>query len=538
MSFMDLPVNEPVKDYGPDDSARVSLRKKLKELGSEQIEIPCIIGGKKVFTGKKIKLVKPHSHSEVIAEAHLAGEKEITLAIEAAAQAKTVWEAMPPKARADIFLNAAKLLQGKYRDILNASSMLGQSKNVYQAEIDASCELIDFFNFNSYFYGQILENQPLSVSGIKNSLDYRPLEGFVAAITPFNFTSIAANLPAAPALCGNTTLWKPSDTQIYSAHFTMQLFEEAGLPPGVINFLPADGPLFGKTVFAHHELAGVHFTGSTATFQHIWKAVSENLGSFRTYPRLVGETGGKDFVFAHPSANLEVLAVALVRGAFEYQGQKCSAASRAYIPRSLWPTLKERLVADVSTIKMGDVEDFSNFMNAVIDSRSYEKITRLVSKAVSAGAKVITGGSADNSVGYFIEPTILETTDPKSVTMVEELFGPVLTVYVYDDAKLDETLKLLNETSPYALTGAVIADDMSARNAISLKLRNAAGNFYLNDKPTGAVVGQQPFGGARASGTNDKAGSLWNLIRWISPRTIKENLNPPKDYRYPFLKEP
>lgn len=537
MSFMSLPVNEPVKDYGPGDAAKASLKKKLKELNGEKVEVPCIIGGKKVFTGKKIKLTKPHCYTDVLGEAHLAGEKEIAQAIDASLAAKKEWEALTPKARADIFLNAAQLLQGKYRDILNASSMLGQSKNVYQAEIDASCELIDFFNFNAYFYGQILETQPLSVNGIKNSLDYRGLEGFIAAITPFNFTSIAANLAAAPAMCGNTAVWKPSDTQIYSAYFSMQLMEEAGLPPGVINFVPADGPTFGKYALTHKELAGVHFTGSTATFQHLWKSVSENLGSYRTYPRLIGETGGKDFVFAHPSANLDVLAVALVRGAFEYQGQKCSAASRAYIPRSLWPKLKDRLVADVATIKMGDVEDFSNFMNAVIDARSYEKITRLTSKAVSMGAKIITGGSADNSVGYFIEPTILETSDPKSVTMVEELFGPVLTVYVYDDAKLDETLKFCDETSPYALTGAVIADDLAARDKIAMRLRNAAGNFYLNDKPTGAVVGQQPFGGARASGTNDKAGSLWNLIRWISPRTVKENLNPPKDYRYPFMKE-
>jgi 1-pyrroline-5-carboxylate dehydrogenase len=531
-----LPVNEPVRPYAPGDAARASLKAELERMARERVEIPCIIGGKEVRTGKTRRVAMPHAHREVLAEFHLAGPAEMLAAAKAAEAAKPAWEALGWEQRARIFTRAADLLAGPWRDRLNAATMLGQSKNAYQAEIDAACELIDFFRFNAHYYEQVQRIQPLSVPGVTNRLDYRPLEGFVLAITPFNFTAIAGNLPATPAMMGNTVLWKPSDTQMLAAWHTMRLLQEAGLPDGVINLIPADGPLAGQTLLPLANLAGVHFTGSTATFQTIYRAIGENIARYRAYPRVVGETGGKDFVFAHPSAEWESLATALVRGAFEYQGQKCSAASRAYIPRSLWPRVQEKMLADIRTLRMGDVRDFRCFVNAVIDERSFKKIAGYLDQArASSEVKALAGGRGDASTGYFIEPTVLHTTNPRSPTMVEELFGPVLTVYVYDDAKLDETLTLCDETSPYALTGAIFAQDAKAREAMSWRLRQAAGNFYVNDKPTGAVVGQQPFGGARGSGTNDKAGSVLNLYRWVSPRTIKETAEPPKDYRYPFL---
>ena len=534
------PFNEPVRSYAPGDAAgaaqRVSLKAMLKKMGSERVEIPCIIGGKEVRTGNKRQVVMPHSHREVVAEFHLAGASELEAAAEAALVAKPAWEAMRWQDRASIFLKAAELLAGPYRDVLNAATMLGQSKNVYQAEIDSACELIDFLRFNAHYYEQILSQQPISAPGIWNRLEYRPLEGFVLAITPFNFTAIAGNLCAAPAMLGNTIVWKPSDTQMLSAYYLMKLFKEAGVPDGVINLVPADGPLAGQTLLPNRELGGVHFTGSTPTFQSIWRSVGENIAKYRSYPRLVGETGGKDFVFAHPSADADALATALVRGAFEYQGQKCSAASRAYIPKSLWKKVEERMAADIETLTLGDVRDFRNFVNAVIDQRSFKKIASYLHHAEeSPDAKILVGGKADDSKGYFIEPTVILAGQPNYKSMVEEIFGPVLTCYVYDDHKLEDTLRICDETSPYALTGAIFSQDRYAVEHMSARLRNAAGNFYVNDKPTGAVVGQQPFGGARASGTNDKAGSALNLYRWLSPRTIKETLVPPKDYRYPFL---
>jgi len=530
------PINEPIRGYEPGSAHRESLKKRLNTMASERVEIPMVVGGKEVRTGNRRTVSMPHAHREILADFHLAGEEQLSAAVQSALQAKPAWEAMAWQDRAAIFLKAADLLAGPYRDILNAATMLGQSKNAYQAEIDSACELIDFLRFNAHFYQQLMEVQPLSPSGFWNRTEYRPLEGFVTAITPFNFTAIAANLPATPAMLGNTVVWKPSDTQMLAAHYTMKLFKEAGLPDGVINMVPADGPLAGRVLIPHRDLAGVHFTGSTATFQSIWKTVGENISNYRTYPRLVGETGGKDFIFAHPSADAEALAVAMVRGAFEYQGQKCSAASRAYVPRSMWPQVRDRVMADLKTISMGDVRDFRNLVNAVIDERSFKKISGYLDFARSASdAKVLAGGHAHGETGWFIEPTVIETTQPKFKTMVEEIFGPVLTVYVYDDAKLDETLTLCDETSPYALTGAVFAQDRNAVAKMASRLRHAAGNFYVNDKPTGAVVGQQPFGGARASGTNDKAGSALNLSRWLSPRSIKETFVPPKDYRYPFL---
>jgi 1-pyrroline-5-carboxylate dehydrogenase len=534
------PVNEPVRSYAPGDAAgdaqRKSLKAALKKMASERLDIPCIIGGKEVRTGNKRPVVMPHSHREVVAEFHLAGPAEMQAAVDAALKAKAQWEAMRWQDRASIFLKAAELLAGPYRDILNAATMLGQSKNVFQAEIDASCELIDFLRFNAHYYEEILRQQPVSAPGIWNRLEYRPLEGFVLAITPFNFTAIAANLCAAPAMLGNTIVWKPSDTQMLSAYYIMKLFKEAGLPDGVINMIPADGPLAGQTLLPHRELGGVHFTGSTPTFQSIWSSVGSNIGKYRSYPRLVGETGGKDFVFAHPSADVDSLATALVRGAFEYQGQKCSAASRAYVPRSLWKGVQDRVLADLKTISMGDVRDFRHFVNAVIDQRSFKKIASYLHHAEeSPDAKILAGGKADDSKGYFVEPTVILAAQPGYKSMVEEIFGPVLTCYVYDDNKLEETLKICDESSPYALTGAIFSQDRYAVDQMSARLRNAAGNFYVNDKPTGAVVGQQPFGGARASGTNDKAGSALNLYRWLSPRTVKETLVPPRDYRYPFL---
>lgn len=535
-----FPINEITRSYSPSDTAgkaqRSSLRARLELMERSRSQIPCVIGGKAIFSGEKRKVVMPHSHKEVVGEFCYASVSDIQAAVHAAQSAKAQWASMDWQDRVAIFLKAADLLAGPYRDILNAATMLGQSKNIFQAEIDSACELIDFLRFNAYFYQQIMENQPVSSPGVWNRMDYRPLDGFVAAITPFNFTAIAANLPAAPAMLGNTVVWKPSDTQMLSAHYIMNLFKDAGLPDGVINLVPADGPTFGNTVLSMRELAGVHFTGSTATFQTIWKTVGENISRYESYPRLVGETGGKDFVFVHPSADAEAVAVALVRGAFEYQGQKCSAASRAYLPRSLWKTIQDRMIADLKTVTMGDVRDFRNFVNAVIDERAFKKITGYIEHAKkSADAKIIVGGGSDMSKGFFVEPTVILTTNPRYQSMVEEIFGPVLTVYVYEDAELEATLGLCDQASPYALTGAIFAQDRYAIEMMSARLRGAAGNFYINDKPTGAVVGQQPFGGSRASGTNDKAGSILNLHRWLSPRTIKETFTPPKDYRYPFL---
>lgn len=533
------PVNEPVESYAPNSPKRASLKKKLKEMSSEVIEIPCIIDGKEVRTGNTYEVRMPHRHKHVLARVHLAGEKELRAAADSAVRAQEKWASLEWGERVPIFLKAADLLTGPHRDIINASTMLGQSKNVYQAEIDAACEWIDFLKFNAYFYQELQKMQPLSVPGIQNSLDYRPLEGFVFAVTPFNFTSIAANLSCAPAMMGNTAVWKPSETQSLSAYYSMKLLMEAGLPAGVINFVPADGALAGSTLLPHRDLAGVHFTGSTGTFRTIYRAVAEHLPTYKSYPRLVGETGGKDFIFADASADPVAVAVAIVRGAFEYQGQKCSAASRCYIARSVWDKMKDRLIEDVRSIKMGDVEDFSNFMNAVIDERSFKKIKSYIDEARSnPHCEILVGGRCDDSVGYFVEPTVILTQDPKFKTMCEEIFGPVVTIYVYEEKDRQAALELCDTSSPYALTGAVFATSISAIDDVSKVLRNSAGNFYINDKPTGAVVGQQPFGGARASGTNDKAGSPLNLYRWLSPRTIKQNFAPPKDYRYPFMEAP
>lgn len=530
------PINEPIRTYVPGSDETLRLQARLKSMAGEKVEIPLFIDGKEVRTGNTRKVVMPHEHGTVLAEFHLAGPKEMQDAADAAARAKAKWEAMPWQDRAGIFLKAADLLEGPYRDLLNGSTMLSQSKNVYQAEIDAACELIDFFKFNAKFYQEILEGQPISSPGMWNRLEYRPLEGFIFAITPFNFTSIAANLAAAPAMLGNTVVWKPSDTQMLSAYYTMKLFQEAGVPDGVINMIGADGPESGKTLLPRRDLGGVHFTGSTATFQTIWRSVGENISQYQSYPRIVGETGGKDFIFAHPSADCEALAVAMLRGAFEYQGQKCSAASRVYVPKSIWPKVKERLISDMQTLKMGDVRDFSHFINAVIDQRSFEKIKGYIDYGKSSSdATLLQGGECDDRVGYFIQPTLFETSDPHFKTMEEEIFGPVLTVYPYEDSQFEEVLKVCDQTSPYALTGAIFAQDRYALEQMKSALRHSAGNFYINDKPTAAVVGQQPFGGARASGTNDKAGSPLNLLRFLSPRTMKETFHPPTDYRYPFL---
>ena len=536
ISRIDPPINEAVRQYAPGDAARTSLKAELKSMAADRIEIPCWIGGKSVRTGEKRPVLMPHSHRETVAEFHMAGRAEMLAAMDAAARAKPMWEAMSWQERCSIFLKAADLLAGPFRDKINAATMLGQSKNVFQAEIDAACETIDFLRFNAYFYQNMLGTQPVSGTGMWNRTEYRPLEGTVVAITPFNFTAIAANLCAAPAICGNTIVWKPSDTQMLSAHVIVEVLKAAGLPDGVVNMVPGDGPLAGQTLLPHRDLAGVHFTGSTPTFQSIWKTVGDHIGTYRTYPRLIGETGGKDFVFAHPSADWEAVAVALVRGSFEYQGQKCSAASRAYLPKSLWPKIQERMIADISTIQMGDTRDFRCFMNAVIDERSFRRIQGFLEFAKNASdAKIVCGGNTRGEVGYFVEPTVIVTSNPKFKTLQEEIFGPVLTVYVYEDKDLDATLTLCDETSPYALTGAVFAQDRYAVQTMSDRLRNAAGNFYINDKPTGAVVGQQPFGGARMSGTNDKSGGAHCLTRWVSMRTVKETMVPAKDYRYPFL---
>jgi 1-pyrroline-5-carboxylate dehydrogenase len=532
------PINDPILGYLKNAPEKAALKTELSRIEGEVVEVPCIIGGKEIRTGKIFEVKMPHDHHHVLARVHLAGTEEVKLAIDAALKAKKEWEAMPWFERAKIFLKAADLLAGPWRAKLNAATMHGQSKNAYQAEVDSACEFIDFLRFNAKFYENIIREQPLSSPGIHNSSDYRALEGFIFAVTPFNFTAIAGNLPCAPAMLGNTVVWKPSETQTLAAYRTYQLLTEAGLPPGVINFIPAEGTVAGAVALNHPKLAGVHFTGSTGTFNHICKTVGTQIDQYATYPRIVGETGGKDFVFAHPSADLDVLRVALIRGAYEYQGQKCSAASRAYIPASLWTKLQKPLVDEIQSLKMGDVRDFRNLVNAVIDDRSFQRISGFLDHSRNdAKAKILAGAEVDSKIGFFVRPTLIQALDPKIRTMEEEIFGPVLSLYVYEDQSIQETLKIANETSAYALTGAIITQDRVAMIDMMEKLKHAAGNFYINDKPTGAVVGQQPFGGARKSGTNDKAGSAMNLLRFLSARTIKENFNPPKQVLYPYMDE-
>ena len=534
------PVNEPILGYAPGSPERAALQAELDQQMSEVVEIPCIINGQKVFTGNTQTQVIPHKHGHVIANVHIGGKAEIEAACQAAIDAQDAWIDMGLEARCAIFEKCAELLIGDWRMKVNASTMLNQSKTAFQAEIDSACELIDFWNFNCYYARQFHDMyQPLvSPSGVKNSTEIRPLEGFVLAITPFNFSSIAANLPSAPALMGNVAIWKPASSTVYPAYFIMKLFKEAGLPDGVINFIPGRGSVVGPLVMDHPNLAGVHFTGSTSVFQNMWEHIGGNIKQYASYPRIVGETGGKDFCIAHESVNKEALVTAMVRGAYEFQGQKCSAMSRAYIPSSIWSDIEEKLLTEMATITMGDPSDFSNFMNAVIDKNAFDSIKEFIDDAANADdAEIIFGGKCDDSIGYFIEPTIIITKNPMFRTMCEEIFGPVLTIYIYDSSEWKETLKLVDSTSPYALTGCVMANDTHAIAEASGILKHAAGNFYINDKPTGAVVGQQPFGGSRASGTNDKAGSMFNLARWVSQRTIKENFDPPTDYRYPFMEE-
>jgi 1-pyrroline-5-carboxylate dehydrogenase len=533
-------VNEPIQAYLPGSPERAALKTKLQELQNQEIEIPLIIGGKEVRTGRFGTCVLPHRHRQVLARYHQAGEKEVRMAIAAAREAWHTWSTTPYEARMAVFLKMASLLAGPYRYLLNAATMLNMSKNVFQAEIDSACELIDFFNFNAWYAEEIYEQQPpYSPTGTWNQVEHRPLEGFILAVTPFNFVSIAGNLPTSPVLMGNVVLWKPASSAVYPAYYLMRLFREAGLPDGVINFIPGPGSKVGPLVLQNEHFAGVHFTGSTATFQGMWQTIGKHITEYRAYPRIVGETGGKDFCIAHESADIEALVTAVIRGAFEYQGQKCSALSRAYLPTTIWETFKQRYLEEVATIKMGDVEDFTNFMNAVIDRPAFESITSYIEFARnSAEAEIITGGGFDDSEGYFIEPTTILTTNPHFKTMEEEIFGPVVTIYLYDPKDWVETLRLVDQTSPYALTGCVYANDRQAIVTATEILTHAAGNFYINDKPTGAVVGQQPFGGGRASGTNDKAGSMSNLLRWVSQRTIKENFNPPRDYRYPYMEQP
>jgi 1-pyrroline-5-carboxylate dehydrogenase len=538
-AFFKVPVavNEPVKSYAPGSTERASLMAKYQEFKDRSpIDVPMYIGGKKVTTANKKALTMPHDHQQVLGYYNQGDASHVAAAIDAALAAKSAWAALPWQDRAAVFLRAADLLAGPFRDRINAATMLAQSKNVFQAEIDAACELIDFFRFNVQYMTQIYSEQPESLPGMWNRLEYRPLEGFIFALTPFNFTSIAANLSAAPAMMGNVVVWKPAETQIYSAQVIMELFEAAGLPAGVINMVTVSGQAAGEVIFAHKEFAGIHFTGSTDVFRQLWKNIAGNIENYRSYPRIVGETGGKDFVMVHNSANAAEVATALSRGAFEFQGQKCSAASRAYVPESLWPAVKEILVTQVNSFKQGSPEDPSNFVNAVISERAFDRIAGYIDYVnAQPDAEIITGGTYDKSVGYYISPTTVVTTNPKFRTMVEEIFGPVLTIYVYPDAHFSETLDLVDQTSEYALTGSIIATDRYAIQLANEKLMHAAGNFYINDKPTGAVVGQQPFGGARGSGTNDKAGAAMNLMRWTSARTIKETFVPPADYRYPFL---
>jgi 1-pyrroline-5-carboxylate dehydrogenase len=533
-----LPANEPVKSYAPGTPERAALKKAIIDLKKKTADIPMYIGGRAIRTGKKVAIHPPHELAHTLGHFHAGDAKHVQQAIQAALQARTAWSEMSWEARAHIFLKAADLLAGKYRYQMNAATMLGQSKNAYQAEIDSACELIDFLRFNVHFLSEIYQQQPVSSPGMHNRMEWRPLEGFVLAITPFNFTAIGGNLPTSAALCGNVVVWKPANTQIYSAQVFMRILQEAGLPAGVINLVYVDGPTLGKECFSHNLFAGVHFTGSTGVFNNMWKTIGENLPNYRSYPRIVGETGGKDFVVAHASADPDAVVTALARGAFEFQGQKCSAASRAYIPSNLAVEIKRKLVAAIESMKVGTVEDFSNFVNAVIDEKSFDKLAKYIDEAkADASCEIIAGGTYDKSKGWFIAPTVIVTTNPKYTTMCEELFGPVLTLYVYDADQFEETLELVDSTSIYALTGAVLAQDRYAIELATVKLRNAAGNFYINDKPTGAVVGQQPFGGARASGTNDKAGAMINLMRWVSQRTIKETFVSPERYEYDFMKE-
>ena len=533
-----MPANETVLSYAPGSPEKTALKKALADLKKKTLDIPMYIGGKAVRTGKKVAIHPPHEIKHLLGHFHAGSKQHVDQAINTALKVRIGWSEMSWESRAHIFLKAADLLATKYRYEMNAATMLGQSKNAFQAEIDAACELIDFLRFNVHFLSQIYQQQPISAPGIHNRMEWRGLEGFVLAITPFNFTAIGGNLPASAAMCGNVVVWKPANTQIYSAQLFMRILKEAGLPDGVINIVYVDGPTLGDTCFKHPEFAGVHFTGSTGVFNHMWKQIGENISNYKSYPRIVGETGGKDFVMVHPTADVDTVVTALARGAFEFQGQKCSAASRAYIPSNIAAAVKTKLVKVVQFMKVGTVEDFSNFVNAVIDEKAFDSITKYISKAKKdKKAKILVGGNYSKSKGYFIEPTVIETTDPKYTTMCEEIFGPVLTIYTYPATKFEKTLDILNSTSKYALTGSIISQDRASIELATQKLRHAAGNFYINDKPTGAVVGQQPFGGARASGTNDKAGSMLNLYRWLSARTIKETFNPPTDYKYPFLNE-
>jgi 1-pyrroline-5-carboxylate dehydrogenase len=531
------PHNEPILGYEPGSPEREALRRRLDELASERLDIPLVIGGEALRTGDTFEAVMPHKRRHVLADVHKGGGPEVDRAIAAAAEAWEDWSRTPWEERAAVFLRAAELLAGPWRQTLNAATMLGQSKTAHQAEIDSACELIDFWRFNVSYMTRIYEEQPISSPGVWNRLEYRPLEGFVFAVTPFNFTAIAGNLPVSAALMGNTVVWKPASTAAVSAHFVMKLWEEAGLPPGVINLVYGSGAAVGDPALASEHLAGIHFTGSTPVFQGMWKTVGDNIARYRNYPRIVGETGGKDFIVAHPSADPEAVATAILRGSFEYQGQKCSAASRVFAPASLWPQVRDQVVEEIGEMKMGDVADFSNFLGAVIDSSSFATQKEAIEEARASGgtASIVAGGGYDDSDGWFVQPTVIETSDPNFRTMRDELFGPVVTAFVYDDARYEDALDLIDTGTSYGLTGAVFARDVDAIEQTQDRLRYAAGNFYVNDKPTGAVVGQQPFGGARASGTNDKAGSMWNLIRWVSPRTIKETFVPPRDYRYPFL---
>ena len=528
------PVNEPVRSYAPGSPERTALKARLASMTNERVDIPVIIGGEELRTGDTAQAVMPHAHGHVLADWHKATPAMVDRAIVAAAEARKEWGSWAWEDRAAVFLKAAELLTTTWRPTLNAATMLGQSKTVYQAEIDSSCELIDFWRFNAEFAQEIYDDQPRSDHTMWNQLDYRPLEGFVYAVTPFNFTAIAGNLPTAPALMGNTVLWKPASSAMLSAYYIMKILEEAGLPPGVINFIPGDPAPISDRLLAHRDLAGVHFTGSTGVFNSMWKTIGSNMSGYRSYPRIVGETGGKDFIVAHPSADVTALAVAIARGSFEYQGQKCSASSRVYVPESLWPRVKEQVVAIMDDIRMGDVRDFRNFMGAVIDERAHKKIGEYVQHA-HANATVVHGGTVKGEEGYFVAPTLVETRDPSYKLLCEEIFGPVVTAYVYKDSEFEQTCALVDRTSPYALTGAIFSQDRAAVRTAMRLLRDSAGNFYVNDKPTGAVVGQQPFGGARGSGTNDKAGSKLNLMRWVSARSVKETFSPPRDYRYPFM---
>jgi 1-pyrroline-5-carboxylate dehydrogenase len=533
-----MPVNEPVLAYAPGSPERKRLKEVLAELKSTEEDIPMYIGSKEVRTGKKVAIRPPHETSHVLGYFHAGDEKHVNQAIDAALAARESWAQTSWENRAGIFLKAADLMATKYRPYMNGTTMLGQSKNAFQAEIDAACELIDFLKFNVHFLSEIYKQQPISGAGMHNRMEYRPLEGFVLAVTPFNFTAIGGNLPTSAAMCGNVVVWKPANTQVYAAQMTMRILKEAGLPDGVINLIYVDGPTIGRVCFNHRDFAGVHFTGSTGVFNNMWETIGKNMPNYKSYPRIVGETGGKDFVLAHKTADPDVVVTALLRGAFEFQGQKCSAASRAYIPSNIAEEVKKKLVAGVKSFKMGSVEDFSNFINAVIDEKSFNNIKKYIDNAKKdPKSEIWVGGKCDSSKGWFVQPTIIETKNPKAVTMCEEIFGPVLTVYVYPANQFEKVMDILDSTSPYALTGAVIARDRAAIDQATNRLRNAAGNFYINDKPTGAVVGQQPFGGARGSGTNDKAGSILNLYRWLSARTIKETFNPPTDYKYPFLQE-